>query len=130
MKKLVKTVNCRRMSLFEVFCEKLKPFEEWTFDDKVCAIGNKVYSTGKIEGVKPYSVMTLTEIRFSNDGTEYILRHGNNVYHLRNANNLYRYKGQDLKKQRIYDIFVLALELAVMAITGALSYYLNVFLCE
>lgn len=111
------------MNLFEVFLEKLKPFEECEIDDKVCAIGDKVYSTGKIEGVKPYSVLTLTGISFSSDGTNYILRDGDNVYRLRNANNLYHYKGQDLKKQRVYDIIVLVLELAMMlVITIVLSY--------
>lgn len=115
------------MSLFEVFFEK--PLEECTIDDKARAIGGKVYSTGKIEGVKPYSVLTLTGISFSSDGTKYILRDGENVYHLRNADNLYPYKGQDLKKQQIYDTIVLGIELAVMlAITGALSYYCSLIL--
>lgn len=117
------------MNLFEVFLEKLKPLEECAIDDKVRAIGGEVYSTGKIEGVKSYSVMTLTGIRFASDGTEYILKDGDNVYCLRNAYKLYRYKGQDLKKQRIYDTIVLALELVVMlAITGALSYYRSLIL--
>lgn len=102
------------MSLFEALCEKLQPFEKWEIDDKVRTIGDKVYSTSKIEDIKPYSVLTLTGISFSSDGTEYILRDGDNVYRLRNASNLYRYKGQDLKKQRIYDTVILALELAVM----------------
>lgn len=110
------------MSLFEVFLEKLKPIEE-------CELGDKVYSTGKIEGVKPYSVLTITGISFSSNGTEYILRDGNDVYRLRNADNLYRYKGQDLKKQRIYDIIVLALELVVLlAVTGVITYYRSLVL--
>ena len=110
------------MNLFEVFCEKLKPFEDWTIGEKVSTIGDKVYSTGKIESAKSYSVLTLTEIKFSSVGTEYTLKDGDNVYHLRNANNLYRYKGQDLKKQRVYDIIVFVLELAIMlVITIALS---------
>lgn len=111
------------MNLLEVFLEKLDPFENWTISDKASMIGNKVYSTGKVEGVKPYSVLTLTGICFSCAGTEYILKDGDNVYRLQNANNLYRYKGQNLKKQRVYDIIVFVLELAMMlAITIAISY--------
>ena len=115
------------MNLFEVFLED--PIEEWTIDDKVRAIGGKVYSIGKIDGVKSYTVMNLTTIRFSSEGTEYILKDGDNVYCLRNAYKLYRYKGQDLKKQRIYDIVGFVVELAVMlAVTGAVSYYCSLVL--
>lgn len=117
------------MNLFEVFLEKLKPFEDWAISDKAGMIGKKVYSTGKVKGIKPYSVLTLTGISFSSDGTKYILRDGENVYHLRNADNLYPYKGQDLKKQQMYDTIVLGIELAViLAITGALMYYRSLIL--
>ena len=104
------------MNLFEVIRNKFKPFDE-------CEIGDKVYSRVKIEGVKPYSILTVTGFSFSKEGMAYILSDGDNVYYLRDIDDLCRYKGQDLKKQRIRDIIVLAVELAVMlAVTGALQY--------
>lgn len=61
------------MSLFEVIRNKFKPFDE-------CEIGDKVYSRGKIEGVKPYSILTVTGFSFSKEGMAYILSDGDNVY--------------------------------------------------
>lgn len=85
------------------------------FTDLEYTIGDKVYITSRSNGIKPYSVLTITGLSFSNgDMAEYILRDESNVYRLQDTDSLRLYKGQDLKKQRTRDIVIFALELALL----------------
>lgn len=85
------------------------------FTDLDYTIGDKVYITSRRNGIKPYSVLTITGLSFSNgDTVEYILRDESNVYRLQDTDSLRLYKGQDLKKQRTRDIVIFALELAIL----------------
>jgi len=81
--------------------------------------GDKVYTKEKIKGVNPYSILTVKGVFFSKEETKYHLVDDNNSEMSVNVEKLYPYKGQDLKKQKIYDnvsfTVILAILVAVIA---------------
>lgn len=98
------------------------------FTDLEYTIGDKVYITSRRNGIKPYSVLTITGLSFSNgDTVEYILRDESNVYRLQDTDNLRLYKGQDLKKQRTRDIVIFALELAILLYAMVVLWFIKRF---
>ena len=81
--------------------------------------GDKVYIKERMKGIKSYSLMTIKGFQYCDDIAEFHLVDDNNGDFYCNIEKVYPYKGQDLKKQKIYDIvshtIILVLLVAVMA---------------
>ena len=91
--------------------------------------GDKVYIKERMKGIKSYSLMTIKGFQYCDDIAEFHLIDDNNGDFYCNVEKVYPYKGQDLKKQKIYDIvshtIILVLLVAVMAF-----FCLNPYLSE
>lgn len=69
-------------------------------------IGDKVYIKERIKGIKPYSVLTLHGFSLSCDDVTFFLKDENENDYSVKRECFYPYKGQDLKKQKMYDNIV------------------------
>lgn len=66
--------------------------------------GDKVYIKERMKGIKSYSLMTIKGLQYCDGMSEFHLVDENNGDFYCNIEKVYPFKGQDLKKQKIYDI--------------------------
>lgn len=78
-------------------------------------IGDRVYIKERIKGIKPYSVLTLHGFSLSCENVIFFLKDENENICSVNRECFYPYKGQDLRKQKIYDNVVFAVTLTILS---------------
>lgn len=76
--------------------------------------GDKVYIKERIKGIKSYSLMTIKGFQYCDGISEFHLVDENNDDFYCNIEKVYPFKGQDLKKQKIYDNVSFTVILVIM----------------
>lgn len=87
---------------------------------------DKVYIKENIKGINSYSLLTIKGTCWSKEETDYHLVDENNRDVYVNVDKVYPYKGQDLKKQKIYDVVSTAIlfsALIAVAIVLSVNYH-------
>lgn len=79
----------------------------------------RVYIKERIKGIKSYSLMTIKGFQYCDGISEFHLADDNNGDFYCDVEKVYPFKGQDLKKQKIYDIvshtFILVFMASIIA---------------